>query len=185
MELIRDEKFREVVHVKYEPRGDERGYFQRIFDADLFQEFGLPVAWCQGNESLSTRKNLVRGLHFQKSPFAETKYVRVVQGRAYDVFVDIRDGSPTWGMWGSVELDQANGIVIPKGFAHGFAVIEEPVKMIYQVDQIYSPGEESGIKWDDPDLSIPWPVSSPIVSEKDQNLPSLADLRANRELWIN
>jgi len=185
MKLARDSKFENVVHVHYEPRGDARGYFQRIFDADLFREFGLPVEWCQGNESLSTSTNLVRGLHLQKPPYAETKYVRVVEGRALDVFVDIQEGSPTWGEWGSVELNQSNGIVIPKGFAHGFAVIEAPVKMIYQVDHEYAPAEEGGIRWDDPDLAISWPVDSPIVSEKDSQLPSLAELREDRSLWTH
>ena len=177
MKLRRHTVIPDVIEVEYTPRRDCRGYFQRVYDTSLFEEFGLPGEWVQGNESLSTESNVVRGLHFQKPPHAETKFVRVVEGRVFDVFVDLRSDSPTNGQWGSVILDGSNAVVIPKGFAHGFCVIEAPARMLYQVDSCYAPESEGGIRWNDADLAIPWPVENPVLSEKDSKLPFFRDLK--------
>jgi len=156
------------------PRRDERGYFMRWFDREDFARAGLPVEWVQANESAS-RRCVVRGLHFQRPPHAETKYVRALQGRVYDVFVDLRRGSATYGQWDAVELsaEKANAVLIPRGFAHGFCVLTEEATVSYLVDNAHAPQAEGGLLWNDPKLAIPWPVSDPIVSAKDGAWPAL------------
>ncbi len=160
------------------PHADERGHFMRWYDASAFGAAGLPIAWMQGNESAS-RRGVVRGLHFQRPPHAETKFVRAIRGTVFDVFVDLRRGSATYGEWDALELseERRNGIVIPKGFAHGFCALSEQAVVSYLVDAAYAPQAEGGLAWDDPQLAIPWPLSgTPIVSEKDRHWPRLAQL---------
>ena len=161
-----------------EPRGDARGYFMRWYDRDLFAAHGLPTDWRQGNESGSSR-GVVRGLHFQRPPHAESKLVRALRGRVYDVFVDLRRGSPTYGEWDAVELDaeRHNAVLVPRGCAHGFCVVSEHAVVSYLVDNPYAPHAEGGLAWDDPALGIPWPVvGTPILSDKDRAWPRLAAL---------
>lgn len=161
-----------------EPKGDERGHFLRWYDHALFAGRGLPVAWAQGNESLS-RRNVVRGLHFQRPPHGEAKLVRAVSGAVFDVFVDLRRGSPTFGRWDAVELsaERHNAVLVPRGFAHGFCTLSETAVVSYLVDNPYAPQAEGGLAWDDPALAIPWPLSgAPIVSAKDRSWPRLAAL---------
>ncbi len=160
------------------PHADERGYFMRWYDAQAFARAGLPTAWVQANESASKR-GVVRGLHFQRPPHAETKLVRAVQGAVFDVFVDLRRGSPTFGQWDSVELSAArhNAVLIPKGFAHGFCALSDAAVVSYLVDSAYAPQAEGGLAWDDPQLAIAWPLAGPaIVSAKDRGWPRLAAL---------
>lgn len=161
-----------------EPRADERGHFMRWYDAQAFARAGLPTAWVQANESLS-RRGVVRGLHFQRPPHAETKLVRAVRGSVFDVFVDLRRGSPTFGEWDSLELSASrhNAVLLPKGFAHGFCATSEEALVSYLVDAAYAPQAEGGLAWDDPRLAIPWPLAgAPIVSAKDRQWPRLAEL---------
>lgn len=155
-----------------EPRifEDERGYFFESFNEQKFKEsVGYDVTFCQDNESLS-KKNVLRGLHFQAPPFAQGKLVKVVSGRVIDVAVDIRKSSPFYGQYQMIELSSENKLQfwIPPGFAHGFLTLEENTVFQYKCTNYYSPVSERTIKWNDVDLNIKWPVELPIVSEKDQ-----------------
>jgi len=164
--------------IALEPRTDERGHFVRWYDAALFAAAGLPTGWVQANESRSLR-GVVRGLHFQRPPHAETKLVRAVRGTVFDAFVDLRRGSPTFGRWDAVELSDArhNAVLIPRGFAHGFCALSDEAIVSYLVDAAYAPEAEGGLAWDDPEVAIPWPLEgAPIVSAKDRRWPRLADL---------
>jgi len=161
-----------------EPRRDERGHFLRWYDREAFARMGLPTDWVQANESASKR-NVVRGLHFQRAPHAETKLVRAVGGAVYDAFVDLRRGSPTFGQWDALELSAAaaNAVLIPRGFAHGFCALTEEAVVSYLVDNAYAPAAEGGLAWDDPQLAIGWPLSGEaIVSARDRAWPRLAEL---------
>ena len=157
-----------------EPRvfGDERGYFFESYSERDFAEAVGPVKFVQDNESKS-RYGVLRGLHFQKEPYAQAKLVRVVSGAVLDVAVDLRKGSPTFGQHFSVELTGENHrqFFIPKGFAHGFCVLSEEVVFQYKCDEFYHPEAEGGIAWNDPDLAIDWhlPAADLILSPKDQN----------------
>ncbi|MBP5689540.1 MAG: dTDP-4-dehydrorhamnose 3,5-epimerase [Bacteroidales bacterium] len=164
-----------------EPRvfGDERGYFFESFSEREFEAAVGPVEFVQDNESKS-RYGVLRGLHFQKGEHAQSKLVRVVSGRVLDVAVDIRPGSPTFGKHVAVELSGENHkmVFIPKGFAHGFAVLSEEAVFQYKCDNYYAPESEGAIAWDDPDLAIDWcvPGEDIILSERDKNHPRLVDL---------
>ena len=164
--------------VVFAPRGDERGYFMRTYDEALFAERGLVTSWVQENQSLSTETGIVRGLHFQRGRHAETKLVRALAGVVLDVIVDIRLGSPTYGQHVSVELSakRQNAIYVPRGFAHGFCVIEAPAIVAYKVDNFYTPAAEGGLLWNDPALAIDWPVRNAVTSQKDAAWPGIADL---------
>ena len=164
-----------------EPRvfGDERGYFFESYSERDFREAVGPVKFVQDNESKS-RYGVLRGLHFQKEPYAQAKLVRVVSGAVLDVAVDLRKGSPTFGRYFSVELTGENHrqFFIPKGFAHGFCVLSEEVVFQYKCDEFYHPEAEGGIAWNDPDLAIDWclPASDLILSPKDQKHPDFKSI---------
>ncbi len=164
-----------------EPRifNDARGYFFESFSQRDFEEKVGKVNFVQDNESKSSR-GVVRGLHFQKPPFAQAKLVRVVKGRVLDVAVDIRKGSPTFGKYVAVELTEDNHrqFFIPRGFAHGFAVLSEIAVFQYKCDNYYAPQSEGAIAWDDPDLGIDWQLNTDdiLLSEKDSNHPLLKDI---------
>lgn len=166
-----------------EPRifGDARGYFFESFNAREFsQQTGLDVAFVQDNESRSSR-GVLRGLHFQKPPYAQSKLVRVVEGRVVDVAVDIRKGSPTYGRHVAVELtgDNHRQFFVPKGFAHGFVVLSEVALFQYKCDEFYHPEAEGAIAWNDPTLAIPWPIGADevLLSERDKHHPLFADFQ--------
>lgn len=149
---------------------DERGLFFESFNEQKFKNLtGLDVNFCQDNESLS-HKNVLRGLHFQTPPFAQGKLVRVIKGKVIDVAVDIRKSSSTYGKHQMIELSEENKKIfwIPPGFAHGFLVLEENTIFSYKCTNYYSPVSEGTIRWDDLDLNINWPISTPFVSEKDK-----------------
>jgi len=159
--------------------GDERGYFIETFREDKLKEFlGYKINFCQDNESKS-KKGVLRGLHYQLPPFAQTKLVRVIQGKVLDVAVDIRKGSPTFGKYVAVELsgDNKRQLLIPKGFAHGFVTLEDDTIFNYKVDNYYSPECERGIKFDDLEIGIDWNFLKDeiIISDKDKNAPFLKD----------
>jgi len=168
--------------VLIEPKifGDERGFFMETYKMPDFVAAGIKGNFVQDNHSRSA-KGVLRGLHYQNPPFAQGKLVRVVRGEIFDVAVDIRKGSPTWGKWVGVILSEENKniIYISAGLAHGFYVLSEVAEVIYKTTNVYSAEAEVGIIWNDEDLNIEWPVKEPILSEKDKKLPSLknADIR--------
>jgi dTDP-4-dehydrorhamnose 3,5-epimerase len=159
---------------------DARGYFCETFQRANFAAQGLDSDFLQDNQSRSDRSGTIRGLHFQRPPFAQAKLVRVLRGRVFDVGVDLRLSSPSFGRHVAVELsDESNEqLFIPAGFAHGFCTLEPDTVVFYKVDQPYSAAHDSGVQWADPRLEIEWPVASAeaILSEKDRGLPMLADL---------
>lgn len=160
--------------------GDERGYFFESFNAERFlAQTGIEITFVQDNESLSKR-GVLRGLHFQREPYAQAKLVRVVRGKVLDVAVDIRPDSPTFGRYVATELSGENHhqMFIPKGFAHGYVVLEDNTIFQYKCDEFYHPESEDGIAWNDPKIGIDWgiPESEIILSEKDRNRPLLSNL---------
>ncbi|MBR5833668.1 MAG: dTDP-4-dehydrorhamnose 3,5-epimerase [Bacteroidales bacterium] len=162
--------------------GDSRGYFMESFSCRKFMELtGIDVDFVQDNESKSSY-GVLRGLHFQRPPHAQSKLVRVVSGRVLDVAVDLRAGSPTYGKHYAVELSGENHLqmFIPKGFAHGFAVLSDEAVFQYKCDEYYAPQSEGGVAWDDPDLAIDWqiPLEDVRLSEKDRNNPEFKALKA-------
>ncbi|NEP42525.1 MAG: dTDP-4-dehydrorhamnose 3,5-epimerase [Okeania sp. SIO2H7] len=175
---IKPLKLQGSYEITLNPRRDDRGYFMRIYDEEIFKESGLTVNWVQENQSLSKKKGIVRGLHFQKPPHSETKLVRVVMGEILDVFVDLRKNSPTYGQWDAIKLSESNqkAVYIPKGFAHGFCTVEAPALVLYKVDCSYHPESEGGIFWNDESIGIKWPIETPsYISKKDSNLGSLKE----------
>jgi len=157
---------------------DERGFFMESYNKRDFEEIGLFFDFVQDNHSLSVKAGVLRGLHFQLEPKAQTKVVRCIRGAIYDVVVDLRKGSPTFGKWISVILTEHNKwqIVIPKGFAHGLLTLVPNTEVLYKVDEYYSPEHDRSMRWNDPDLNINWPIKDPILSDKDKNAPFLKDL---------
>jgi dTDP-4-dehydrorhamnose 3,5-epimerase len=179
----------DVIIIKPKVHGDSRGYFVETFRADKLEEFlGYKINFCQDNESKSSR-GVLRGLHYQLPPHAQTKLVRVIQGRVLDVAVDIRRGSPTFGLHVSVELSAENKkqLLVPRGFAHGFVVLEDDTIFAYKVDNYYSPECDRGIAFDDAALGINWQVSHEELnlSAKDKVQPKLAQANDLFEYGVN
>ena len=162
--------------------GDRRGFFSETYNKRALAEAGAAADFVQDNHSLSADAGTVRGLHFQAPPFAQTKLVRVVRGAAFDVAVDIRRGSPTFGRHASAVLSAEawNQILVPAGFAHGFMTIEPDTEVIYKVDACYAPSHDFGILWNDPALGIAWPLpeARAILSDKDRSQPRLAEIES-------
>ena len=168
----------DVILIKPKVFEDERGFFMETYKKEDFDEkAGIKGEFIQDNHSKS-EYGVLRGLHFQKEPYAQTKIVRCVSGEIYDVAVDLRKNSPTFGRYVSVELSEENKfmVYVPKGFAHGFLVLSENAEVIYKVDNVYAPGYETGLIWNDEDIGIKWPVDNPIISQKDRNLLTLKEL---------
>lgn len=167
-----------LVLVELKLHGDSRGFFVERFRQDAFSEAGLPSVFAQDNHSRSA-PGILRGLHYQTDP-AQGKLVGVIRGRIWDVAVDIRPESPTFGKHIGVELSDVNGrlLWLPAGFAHGFCVLgDEPADVLYKVDAPYNPASEGGILWNDPELAIQWPIQFPITSLRDQKLQTFAEYR--------
>jgi dTDP-4-dehydrorhamnose 3,5-epimerase len=162
--------------------GDSRGYFMETFSESKYKEIGINCNFVQHNESASN-KGVIRGLHYQLEPHAQAKLVRVIQGQVFDVALDLRLGSPTFGKWFGVVLSGENKkqFFIPKGFAHGFSVLQNNTIFEYKCDEIYTPESERGIIYDDPKLNIEWMVKpeNAIISEKDKHNPSFKDAEYN------
>ena len=161
--------------------GDHRGFFLESYNEQAFHEAGITERFVQDNHSLSREAGVIRGMHYQLAPKAQAKLIRVATGAIYDVVVDMRKGSPTYGKWEGYILSEHNKhqLLVPKGFAHGFCTITENVNVLYKVDELYSPEHDRGIAWDDPELAIEWPVSEPILSEKDARHPGLSEAENN------
>jgi dTDP-4-dehydrorhamnose 3,5-epimerase len=158
---------------------DSRGYFVETYNARSAREAGLTTSFVQDNQALSRKRGTVRALHFQVPPKVQAKLVRVLRGSVYDVAVDLRLGSPSYGKWMAVNLTAQGGeqIFVPRGFAHGYCTIEDDTEVAYKVDDYYAPECEQGLIWDDATLGIGWPVSSAdaVLSDKDRKLPRFAD----------
>jgi dTDP-4-dehydrorhamnose reductase/dTDP-4-dehydrorhamnose 3,5-epimerase len=170
-----------VVIVDLKVFGDNRGWFAETYSKEKFHQLGIDVEFIQDNHSFSAQKGVLRGLHFQQPPMAQTKLVRCTRGEILDVAVDIRKGSPTYKKWVAVKLTEENKrqLLVPKGFAHGFVTLTDNVEVHYKVDQYYSPENDRGIRYDDPEINVDWGVEDPILSEKDLKAPLLADSDAD------
>jgi dTDP-4-dehydrorhamnose 3,5-epimerase len=167
----------DVILIKPRIFSDERGQFLETYKQSEFEGFGISGPFAQGNHSISGR-GVLRGLHYQAKPKAQAKLVRVVVGEIFDVAVDIRKNSPTYGQWVAANLSAVNRAIlyIPVGFAHGFCVLSESAEVLYMASEEYSPSHERGIIWNDPKLSIDWPIDAPILSAKDKAWPTLREV---------
>jgi len=162
-----------AVLVEIEPREDERGGFARLHCPDEFAAAGHPFQPAQTSLSRNPQAGTLRGMHYQPAPHAETKLVRVVRGRIFDVALDLRPGSPTYRRWTSAELsaDNARALLIPEGVAHGFLTLEPDTDVLYQIDPAFRPGHEAGVRWDDPAFGIAWPAAPALISPRDATYP--------------
>ncbi len=171
-------KLKDCVIIEPKVFGDDRGFFLETFQSDRYADLvGINLPFVQDNHSRSSR-GVLRGLHFQKNK-PQGKLVRVVRGEVYDVAVDIRSGSATYGQWAGVILSEENKTQfwVPPGFAHGFVVLSETADFEYKCTNYYDPSDEGSLLWNDPDLGIPWPINDPKLSEKDAIAPKLVDLK--------
>jgi len=171
-----DTELRDLALVEPEIHGDERGFLVETFRADRWRELGVAADFVQENHSRS-RQGILRGLHFQTSP-GQAKLVRCLRGRIWDAVVDLRSDSPTYRHWEGHELDDERHrqLFVPVGFAHGFCVLSETADVAYKLSSFYDPATEAGIVWDDPEVAIEWPLSDPLLSERDRTAPRLADV---------
>jgi dTDP-4-dehydrorhamnose 3,5-epimerase len=171
----------EVLLITPKRHGDARGWFAETWSEKLMREAGLSHPFAQDNQAFNARKGTVRGLHFQTAPHAQGKLVRVIRGAIWDVAVDVRAGSESFGRWAAAELTAAGGeqLFVPRGFAHGYVTLSDDTELFYKVDGQYAPELEGGVAWNDPDLALPWPLAGePVLSDKDRGLPRLKDMAA-------
>ena len=180
MELIKTE-IEDLYIIEPQVFHDNRGWFMESYSAQKFNENGIDIEFIQDNHSLSKEKGVLRGLHFQLEPKAQTKLVRCTRGAIYDVAVDLREGSPTYKKSFGVELSAENKkqFLIPKGFAHVFLTLSNNVEVQYKVDEYYAPEYDRSIKYDDPEINVDWGIEEPILSDKDKNAPLLKDSDCN------
>jgi dTDP-4-dehydrorhamnose 3,5-epimerase len=167
--------------IKPNRHGDHRGFFAETYSRKKYLEYGIDIEFVQDNHSISKEVGTLRGLHFQSPPHAQAKLVRCGRGALFDVTVDIRRGSPTYGKWESFELTAENGyqLYVPIGFAHGFMTLEQESEIVYKCSDYYAPETEKSISWKDPDIKICWPkLDKPILSEKDAGAPILEDFES-------
>lgn len=159
---------------------DERGFFARTYCEREFAAHGLNTRWPQCNLTRTLRRGMIRGLHYQAEPKPEIKLIRCVAGAVWDVIVDLRPGSPTYGQWEAFELSAENRLqlYVPTGFAHGFQCLTDNSEVFYQMSEFYHPDLARGVRWDDPRLNIPWPIPNPTLSERDRTLPLMAEGRS-------
>ena len=168
----------DVKIIRPKKHGDARGFFSETWSRAAMAEAGIDIDFVQDNQSLSAARGTMRGLHFQTPPHAQTKLLRVIRGAVFDVAVDLRRGSPHYGRHASavISAEAWNQILVPVGFAHGFMTLEPDTEVIYKVSGIYSPENDAGILWNDPDLGIAWPLDvEPVLSDKDRVQPRLRD----------
>ena len=173
-------KIPEVILVEPQVFPDERGFFMESFKESIFKENGINTKFVQDNHSHSI-KGTLRGLHYQKNPSAQAKLVTALKGEIFDVAVDIRNGSPTYGKWVGEILSEKNHklLYVPQGFAHGFCVLSEEADVTYKVNNEYSPETDRGLLWNDPKVGVKWPIEKPITSKKDQQQPLLENIDNN------
>lgn len=170
----------DVKLIRPKRHGDHRGYFSEVYNKQTLAEHGIAYDFVQDNQSLSSARGTVRGLHFQTAPFAQTKLVRVLRGAIFDVAVDLRRASPTFGKWVGAEItaESWQQILVPEGFAHGFCTLQPDTEIAYKVTAFYAPAHDFGLLWNDPALGIAWPVdtASAVLSDKDTRYPTFANL---------
>lgn len=173
----------DVILIKPKVFNDGRGFFMETYKKPDFERAGIKWEFVQDNHSKS-KYGVLRGLHFQREPYAQAKIVRCIRGVIYDVAVDLRKDSPTFGKWVGIVLSEHNKwqLYIPRGFAHGFVVLSDVAEVVYKVDNVYAPDYEGGIIWNDQDIGIDWPIDNPILSEKDKNWPTLR--KAIKQGWV-
>ena len=172
--------FQKAMIIEPDAFRDKRGYFMETYHKEKYEQLGLTTQFVQDNLSYSVRDTL-RGLHYQH-PRGQAKLVQVIKGEIFDVIVDIRRGSPTFGQWTGISLSDENNrqLYVPEGFAHGFCVLSDTAVVYYKCSDFYAPENEGGILWSDPDLNISWPLKDPVISEKDSRYPVLEDLPVER-----
>jgi len=173
-----------LVEIRPKRFADERGFFSEVWREDRLAEAGIDARFVQDNHSYSKSRGVLRGLHFQLEPAAQDKLVRVTRGSVFDVAVDIRSGSPSYGRWAGLVISAAewNQLFVPKGFAHGFVTLEDDTEVLYKVSAAYSPELERAVRFDDPAIGIDWPVAGAdlLLSDKDRSAPLLAELGLER-----
>jgi dTDP-4-dehydrorhamnose 3,5-epimerase len=169
--IFKDTELKDAYIIELERLSDDRGFFSRSYCANEFREHGIKHHILQSNVSYNKAKGTLRGLHYQEKPYEEAKLIRCTKGAVYDVIIDIRPGSISYKNWTGAELNEQNHrmLYVPKGFAHGFITLEDKTEVTYQMSEIYTPGVDKGIRWDDPAFAIEWPVTVSKISEKDQN----------------
>jgi dTDP-4-dehydrorhamnose 3,5-epimerase len=179
--IVKESKLLGVKLIEPTVHEDNRGFFMESYNAHSMADHGIPMIFVQDNHSLSVEAGVIRGMHYQLNPKAQTKLIRVIAGAIYDVVVDIREGSPTYGQWEGFELsaDNKHQLLVPSGFAHGFCTLQPNTEVLYKVDELYSPAHDRGILWNDPALGIRWPTEEPILSDKDRRHPLLVDAESN------
>lgn len=176
MFTFKETKIKDVYVIEPKVFGDNRGYFMETYRKEEFDKAGLKYNFVQDNQSKS-KKGVLRGLHYQRK-YPQAKLVRVISGEVFDVAIDLRKNSPTYGQWVGEILSSENKkmLMVPRGFAHGFMVLSETAEFIYKCDEVYHPEDEGGIMWNDPEVGIKWPSDiEPLLSEKDQRHPSLKE----------
>jgi len=175
--IIKEGKIKGIFEIKLEPHKDYRGFFMRTYDEKIFRDHGLHKDWVQESHSYSKEKNILRGLHFQFPPYAEAKLIRAVTGEIFIIVVDLRKYSPTFGKWDSMIISENNNkmIYIPRGFALGMYTITDNCTLLYKIDNYYTPEGQGAIKWNDPDISIIWPVKNPSISKRDSRAISFKE----------
>ncbi len=171
--IFKETKIKDLYVIETEPNIDERGNFVRIFCKDKLEKTGLSFDIVQANQSITKQKGTIRGMHFQTDPKSEDKIIQCLNGSIFDVAVDLRKDSLTYGQWVSCELSEDNEkmFFIPKGFAHGFQTLTNNCKVQYFMSEFYSPKNASGVRWDDAFLNIKWPIEKSVISDKDKNWP--------------
>lgn len=167
--------------IQLEIREDERGFFARTYCEKDFAERGLNIHWPQSNLTLTRKRGMLRGMHFQAEPHPEVKLLHCAAGAVYDVLVDVRPESPTFGKWEGFSLDSRTrrSLYVPHGIAHGFQCLEDNSEVFYQMSEFYFPELARGIRWDDPDVRIIWPIANPIMSKRDSQLPFLEQVKGS------
>jgi len=173
-------KFKDAWLIKPKVFQDQRGFFFESYSQKVFKEHGIEADFVQDNHSMSVKKGVLRGIHFQKPPYVQAKLVRAARGSVYDVIVDLRKDSRTYGQWEGYTLSAENFLMlfVPKGFGHSFCTLEENTEFLYKTDNFYAPESDAGIIWNDPELGIDWPIEDPILSDKDKALPKMADSKS-------
>lgn len=173
---FRETEIRGVYIIEPKVFGDERGYFMETYNYEDFKSAGLDMVFVQDNQSKS-KKGVLRGLHFQKK-YPQGKLVRVTKGEVFDVAVDLRTESESYGKWVGAILNEENKkqFYVPKGFAHGFLVLSEEAEFVYKCTEVYHPEDEGGIRWDDPEINVDWKIENPMISEKDEKAPLFKDI---------
>lgn len=178
---MKETEVKDVYIIEPKAFGDKRGWFMETWSKRDMEAAGLHYEFVQDNHSYSAHKGTLRGLHFQRGEYSQAKLVRCIRGSVLDVAVDLRKGSTTYLKWAAVELSAENRrqIMIPRGFAHGFATLTDDVEFIYKADNFYAPGSEGSILWSDPQINVQWGIENPIIIEKDARAPLLRDSDVN------